>query len=328
MYKSPFSITSKILRDISAIQEILGELKTYRLIKPSVKLRKQNKIKTIHHSLAIEGNTLGPEQITALLENKRVLGPKNQILEVMNALELYDHLAEFDPIKEKDLLKAHGILLQGLVKNAGKYRSGNVGVYKGTKVSHMAPPAKQVSKLMGDLFSFLGKDKETHGIIKACVFHYELEFIHPFEDGNGRMGRLWQQLLLMKHSPLFEFVTVETLIHKKQSKYFKTLEQCDLVGDSTAFIEFSLELILKSLKDFLIEFRPSKPKELDRMELALEHFGDSEFSRQDYLQLHMGLSTATASRDLAGAVKDRRLVKIGNKALTVYKRFNTNKEAE
>ena len=321
MYKPPFHITSKVLSDISEIQEILGELKSYTLIKPSVKLRKENKIKTIHHSLAIEGNTLTPEQITALLEKKRVLGPKNQILEVTNALELYDRMGEFNPLKERDLLKAHGILLRGLKKNAGKYRSGNVGVFKGTKVSHVAPPAKQVSLLMADLFTFIAKDKETHGLIKACVFHYELEFIHPFEDGNGRMGRLWQQLLLMKHSPLFEFIAVETLIHEKQNKYYKILEQCDLDGDSTAFIEFSLELILKSLKDFLTTFRPSKPKKSDRIKFSLEHFGDSEFSRQEYLQLHKGLSTATASRDLAQAVAEKSLKKSGEQALTTYKRF-------
>ncbi|KYG61690.1 hypothetical protein AZI86_18525 [Bdellovibrio bacteriovorus] len=144
MYKPPFSITSKILTTIANIQEIIGELKTYSRVKPSVKLRKQNKIKTIHHSLAIEGNSLTAEQVTALLENKRILGPKDQIMEVINALELYDRFQEFEPHKEKDLLKAHGILLKGLKTSAGKYRAGNVGVFKGAKVSHIAPPAKQI----------------------------------------------------------------------------------------------------------------------------------------------------------------------------------------
>lgn len=320
MYKPPFKITSKILLDIAKIQEIVGELKAYTLVKPSLKLRKENKLKTIHHSLAIEGNTLSTKQITALLENKRVLGPKNQILEVMNALQLYDRLGDLNPLREKDLLKAHGVLLKGLAKNAGKYRLGNVGVFKGTKVSHVAPSAKQVLSLMTDLFVFINKDTETHGLIKACVFHYELEFIHPFEDGNGRMGRLWQQLLLMKQSPIFEFIAVETLIHKKQAMYYKTLEQCDRAGDSTAFIEFSLELILKSLQDFLQTFRPSKPKISNRIDFALEHFASSKFSRQDYLQLHKGLSTATASRDLAKAVEDGLLTKLGNKAQTIYRK--------
>ncbi len=320
MHKPPFQITAKILALSSQIQELIGELKNYAQVKPSVKLRRENKIRTIHYSLAIEGNLLSEEQITALLENKRILGPKNQILEVMNALELYESLIKFNPAKENDLLKAHGILLKGLVKKAGVYRSTAVGVFKGAKVSHMAPSAKQVPKLMGDLFSFLNKDKETPWLIKACVFHYELEFIHPFEDGNGRMGRLWQQLLLMRQSPFFEFTSVETLIHKKQLRYYKILEQCDSKGDSTTFVEFSLELILKSLKEFKQKYRPSKPKASDRIEFAIEKFDAEEFSRKDYLQLHQGLSTATASRDLAEATSKGLLKKKGDKILAVYKK--------
>jgi Fic family protein len=319
MEKPPFKITPKVLSMVSQIQEIIGELKAQTLVKPSVKLRRENKIKTVHHSLAIEGNSLTEEQITALLEKKRVVGPKNQITEVLNALELYDRLVEFDPFKEKDLLKAHSILLKGLGKS-GQYRSGAVGVFKGSQVGHMAPPPKQVPRLMQGLFHFVSKDKEAHGLIKACVFHYELEFIHPFEDGNGRMGRLWQQLLLMKQSPIFEFISVETLIHKKQSQYYKVLEQCDRVGDSTAFVEFSLELILKSLENFRKEFCPGKPKITDRIEFALKHFMTKEFSRKEYLHLLPGLSTATASRDLAQAVSDEILIKTGEKALARYRR--------
>lgn len=320
MYKPPFQINSQILRDVSQIQELLGEMKSFSLVKPSIKLRKENKIRTIHHSLAIEGNTLTTDQISALLERKRVMGPKNQIHEVMNALELYDRISEFNPLKEKDFLKAHNVLMRGLVKNVGKYRSGNVGVFKGTKISHVAPSARQVPNLMSDLFVFLNKDKDTHSLIKACVFHYELEFIHPFEDGNGRMGRLWQQLLLMKHAPLFEFVPVETLVHAQQKKYYKTLEKCDMEGESTAFIEFSLGLILESLKNFLDIYRPARPQKSDRIGFALEEFGDIEFSRQDYLRLHKDISTATASRDLALAVKEKILKKVGDKALARYRR--------
>jgi len=320
MYKTPFSITPKILNLTAKIQEIVGELKPYSLVKPSVKLRKENKIKTIHHSLAIEGNSLSEEQITALVENKRVLGPKVQITEVVNAIGLYEDLDKFDPSKEMDLLKAHSLLLKGLVKNAGKYRSSAVGIFKGNQVSHVVPQAKQVPSLMKDLFIFLNKDKETPWLIKACVFHYELEFIHPFEDGNGRMGRLWQQLLLMKQSPIFEFNSVETLIHKKQSQYYKVLEQCDLSGDSTSFIEFSLELILTSLESFRESYQPAKAKTSDRVKAALEHFGSREFTRKDYIQLHKGISTATASRDIANAVHNGLLKKDGDKALTTYKK--------
>lgn len=320
MYKPPFSITPKILNLTSQIQEVVGELKPYSLVKPSVKLRKENKIKTIHHSLAIEGNSLTEEQVTALVENKRVLGSKVQVTEVINAISLYEKLSDFDPAKEKDLLKAHAQLLKDLVKNAGRYRSGAVGVFKGTKVSHVAPPAKQVPNLMKDLFIFLDKNKETPWLIKACVFHYELEFIHPFEDGNGRMGRLWQQLLLMKQSPVFEFNSVETLIHKKQNQYYKVLEQCDLSGESTAFIEFSLELILTSLESFRDSYQPTKAKASDRIQMALDHFGSREFTRKDYILLHKGISTATASRDIANAVQDDLLKKEGDKAKASYKR--------
>lgn len=320
MYRPPFKISPKILNLSTKIQELVGELKTYSLVKPSVKLRKENKIKTIHHSLAIEGNSLTEGQITALIENKRILGPQLQITEVKNAIQLYEDLNKFDPRKEKDLLNAHKLLLKNLVKKAGQYRAGSVGIFKGTKVSHVAPQAKLVSTLMKDLFTFLNQDKETPWLIKACVFHYELEFIHPFEDGNGRMGRLWQQLLLMKQSPIFEFNSVETLIHRKQSQYYKILEQCDRVGDSTVFIEFSLELILESLLEFQKSYRPQKEKAGDRMSAALEIFKNKQFSRKDYMGLHKGISVATASRDLAKAAQEGLIKKEGDKALTIYKK--------
>jgi len=320
MYKPPFFISPLILNLSSQIQEMVGELKTYSLVKPTVKLRKESKIKTIHHSLSIEGNSLTLEQMTALMENKRVIGPKNQIIEVTNAIQLYDELSSFEPLKEKDLLRAHALLLKNLVKTPGKYRLRTVGIFKGAQVSHVAPSAKQVPNLMRDLFVFLNKDKETPWFIKACVFHYELEFIHPFEDGNGRTGRLWQQLLLMKQSPLFEFISVETLIHKKQTQYYKVLEQCDLAGDSTKFIEFSLELILSSLKEFRESYHPVKAKDTDRIAVALEHFGTQKFSRKDYILFHKTLSTATASRDLSSAVKEGLLKKNGDKNQATYRK--------
>ncbi|WP_374079842.1 Fic family protein [Bdellovibrio bacteriovorus] len=318
MEKPPFQITPNILNLTSSIQEIVGELKGYSLTKPSVKLRKENKIRTIHHSLAIEGNSLSEEQITAILENKRVLGSKTQILEVKNALVLYDDLGFYSPTNEKDLLKAHKVLMNGLVDKPGKYRSRQVGVFNGAKVAHMAPSAKLVPSLMKNLFDFIKKDKETPWLLKACIFHYELEFIHPFEDGNGRMGRLWQQLLLMKHSPIFEYLSAESLIHKRQKEYYRVLEQCDAKGDSTLFIEFSLENILHSLTDFQKDFRPMKATSDERIQYALRHFGKGAFSRKDYMELHKGLSSATASRDLAQAVSQGFLRKSGDKALAVY----------
>ena len=318
MERPPFQINSKILSLVSSIQEIVGQLKAFSAVAPTVRLRKENKIQTVHHSLAIEGNSLSPDQITAILENKRVLGPESQIREVQNALSLYDSLNRFDPLREKDLLRAHGILMKGLVGGPGKYRSTQVGVLKGTKVSHLAPPHRQVPKLMAKLFEVLKKDRETPWLIKACVFHYELEFIHPFNDGNGRMGRLWQQLLLMKQAGLFEYISAETIIHKRQAEYYAVLEKCDKLGDSTLFIEFSLENILAALNEFSEHNRPPKPSGADRVQLAIQHFGKKLFSRKDYMLFHKGFSTATASRDLAQAVEQGILNRVGEKALAKY----------
>ena len=322
MKTPPFQINNKILSQVSAIQELVGTLKAFSSVAPAPKLRRENKIQTVHHSLAIEGNSLSPDQITAILENKRVIGPKNQITEVQNALKLYESLNSFNPLLEKDLFRAHGLLMKDLLSRPGKYRSTQVGVLKGTKVSHVAPPHAKVPILMGKLFDFLNKNTEVPWLIKACLFHYELEFIHPFSDGNGRMGRLWQQLILMKQSPLFEFISAETIIHKRQRGYYDVLEKCDRVGNSTLFIEFSLENILAALQDFGLQYRPTKAKGSDRIDQALQHFGKKSFSRGDYLLLHKGLSTATASRDLGWAVDRGLLTRTGEKALAKYALLN------
>ncbi len=319
MDSTPFKITTKVLNLTAEIHELLGEMKNLNIIQPSVKLRRENKIKTIHHSLAIEGNELDEDQITAVLDKKRVLGPEKQILEVKNALNVYDSLAKFNPVVEKHLLQAHRLLMQGLVKTSGRYRLGQVGIFKGTKVSHMAPPAKQVPLLMANLFNFLRNDLSSW-TIKACVFHYELEFIHPFEDGNGRMGRLWQQLLLMKHSRIFEFISTETLIHSRQKEYYSVLELCDRVGDSTVFLEFSLEIILDRLRNFNSSNAVPKPNPLERIQFAIRNFGSKSFSRKNYLDLFQELSTATASRDLSMAVEKGLLEISGKKARTTYTR--------
>ncbi len=318
MVKPPFELTPTILSLAVNIQGVLGELKTATLVKPSVKLRKENKIRTIHHSLAIEGNTLTEEQITAILEKKNVIGPKRQIQEVTNALRVYDQIEKLNPFSEKDLLKSHAILMQGLIDRPGEYRNQNVGIFKGAKVGHVAPQSKMVSPLMKELFGFLKANDSTPLLIKACVFHYELEFIHPFLDGNGRMGRLWQQLILMRHSAVFEFVSIETLIHQQQKKYYQVLESCDASGSSTAFVEYSLDLIEQALLEFKKKFRPQKATASDRIQVAKNHFGKKGFSRKDYLGLHSDISTATASRDLASAVADGELRMTGDQALARY----------
>lgn len=319
MENPPYKINSKILSLISDIQYLLGESKGLAVKKPSVKLRKENKIKTIHHSLALEGNSLSPEQISTLLEGRKVIGPKSQILEVKNAIKLYDQIDTLNPFKEADLLKAHKVLMYGLLPDSGNYRRGAVGIFKAGQVSRMAPPPQQVSKLMRNLFSFVRLNKDTLTIVKACIFHYEFEFIHPFADGNGRMGRLWQQLILMRASPIFEYVPIETLIHQNQKKYYEALEKSDVMGESTVFIEFSLDMILKALKEFSNEYMSLKLSGLDRIDSAIVFFKGKEFSRKDYMIFHKDISTATASRDLAKAVNDGKLKISGMKALAKYK---------
>ncbi len=325
MNKPPFKYTDKIILYVSEIQKLLGEIQgASGIVKPTPKLRKQNKIKTIHHSLAIEGNQLTQKQITAVLEIKRVIGPKHQIIEVQNANRLYQNINQLSSFKEADLLRAHSILMQNLVEKPGQYRKGAVGILKGHNVSRIAPPAKLVPQLMSNLFDFLRNDKSVLPLIKACIFHYELEIIHPFADGNGRIGRFWQQLSLIQQSSIFEYLAVETWIHKEQKKNYNALEKSDVAGESTFFIEFSLELILKELKIFKKQFVISKVTALDRITIAKNQFGNNKFSRKDYMLIHRNISSATASRDLYLAVKSNQLLMTGmkSKAVYIFKKFN------
>src|SRR5690606_4287716 len=200
--KPPYQITGKILRLVASISEKIGEVNAAHLHKPPTALRKKNRIKTIHSSLEIEGNTLTIEQITAIVENKRVIGPKKDILEVKNAIAVYDYLDELNPYDFKSFCEAHRILMNGLIESAGKLRTKSVGIVKGAEVAHLAPPSAMLKPLMNDLFDYL-KNGDDLVLIKSCVFHYEIEFIHPFIDGNGRMGRLWQTLILKDAYPVF-----------------------------------------------------------------------------------------------------------------------------
>jgi len=224
-YHPPFTLTHLILKLSEKISREIGRLEGSKMIFPSITLRRSNQIKTVHASLAIEGNTLTIEQITDLLNDKRVLGPKKDILEVKNALELYAHIREFNPLKVNDLLRAHSMLMQNLVEKPGHFRTTNVGVFKGTHVAHLAPKALRVTKLIHDLFEFLKHTKDVSWLLKSCIFHYELEFIHPFVDGNGRIGRLWQQLLLIEEHPVFEFIPVEEMIRKNQENVIELENQ-------------------------------------------------------------------------------------------------------
>jgi Fic family protein len=313
--KPPYEITSEILKLIIAVSEKIGEVNAKYLIKQNPTLRKQNKIKTIHSSLSIEGNTLSEEQITAILENKRVVGPQKDIVEVLNALEVYENLNSLKFQSEKDFLKAHKLLMKNLIENQGTYRKKGVGIVKGSKVAHIAPPYENVPFLMKELFEYL-KDRSEISLIKSCVFHYEMEFIHPFMDGNGRMGRLWQTLILMNEYPLFEFLPFETLISKNQDEYYKVLSACDKEGKSTKFISYMLQIIDTSLSS-LLENSSKKLNETERLQIFVENVKD-EFTRKDYIKYFSELSSATASRDLKKGVENQIIVKNGDKKTTTY----------
>ena len=314
--KPPYEITSSILKLITSISEKIGEVNANLLNKPSPKLRKQNRIKTIHSSLKIEGNTLTEEQITALLENKRVIGPKKDVLEVLNAIKIYENLEEYNPSNEKSFLKAHQNLMEGLIENSGKYRNQSVGIVKDSKVEHLAPPFENVPYLMKDLFEYLKKSDEIE-LIKSCVFHYEMEFIHPFLDGNGRMGRLWQTLILMEKYPIFEFLPFETLISNDQEKYYKALAESDKSGKSTKFIEYMLNVIDISISE-LLDFNNRTLSEKDRLEYYVS-LNKTEFTRKDYMDIFKDISSATASRDLKKGVELGLFEKIGEKNKTIYR---------
>lgn len=314
--KPPFVITSEIIKLITSISEKIGEAKALYIDKPSPTLRKQNKIKTIHSSLKIEGNTLSIDQISAIIDNKRVVGPKDDIIEVKNAIDVYEAIDKFIPESSKSFLSAHKLLMKGLLDNPGKYRTKNVGIVKGSKVAHLAPPASNVSKLMSDLFRYL-KESDDLVLIKSCVFHYEMEFIHPFIDGNGRMGRLWQSVILQKEYPIFEYLPFETMISESQQKYYEALGRSDKAGESTIFIEYMLKVINSSLEE-LLSFSNRPMKRGDRLEY-LKGLKLDEFSRKDYMEIFKELSTATASRDLLEGVKLGILKRYGEKRNTRYK---------
>lgn len=317
--KPPFGITPRILRLCTEITRLLGQVEGMHISKPEPKLRRASRIKTIHASLGIEGNTLEIDQVTALVDGKRVLGPKREVLEVTNAIKAYDRIASLRPHSSQSLRDAHGLLMAGLVPDAGKWRQSNVGIFQGQKIAHAAPQAKRVPELMDRLFAFLKADEETHPLILSSVFHYELEFIHPFTDGNGRIGRLWQTVLLSKFHPIFEFTPVESVIRDRQTDYYVALAASDRSGDATPFIEFSLTAIFDALEEMSAIVRPAAQTPDDRISIARQKFGRTTFSRKDYLTVHKTISTATASRDLAYAVKNRTVEKSGTKALTKYR---------
>lgn len=260
-YLPPYSITPKILGDIEQIGEMLGKWSMVSEGPQALQLRRNRRIRTIQASLEIENNTLSLEKVTAILDGKRVLGTEKEIQEVKGAYAAYEKLMDWKPDNSKHLLKAHKIMMAGIIKSSGKYRSKSVGIQKGRDVVHIAPPANRIPELMENLFSWLGKTDE-HPLVSSSVFHYELEFIHPFMDGNGRMGRLWQTLILSKWRPIMAWLPVETVVRDRQKEYYDSLGVSDKSGQATPFIEFMLGAILQAMKQVVAQGRPESRPEL------------------------------------------------------------------
>jgi Fic family protein len=278
-YQPPFTITPLILRHIADISEAVGRISAQADSALDLRLRRLNRIRTIQGSLAIEGNTLSEGQIAAILDGRHVIAPPREIQEARNALAAYDHLEMWNPEKEKDLLKAHAVLMSGLIDDTGRYRQSGVGVMSEKTVVHMAPPAGRVPHLMGDLFHWLRK-AEYHPLVASSVFHYEFEFIHPFADGNGRMGRLWQTLVLSRWNPLFLLIPVESMVYAHQQEYYDALQQCTQQGLVTPFLEFMLTMIRDAMPG-------STPQVTPQVEQLLRLLSDADpdgLSRKELLE--------------------------------------------
>ncbi|MDF1796113.1 MAG: Fic family protein [Coxiellaceae bacterium] len=317
MKKPPFTITTSILNASMRIMQLLGELDGLKMTKPEVSLRKSNRVKTIQASLAIEGNTLSVEQVTDLIDGVPIFGPEQDILEVKNAIKVYDYAFDFKYASLSDFKKAHKLLMTGLSSDAGSLRLNNVAVYAGSRVAHVAPQPKMLAKLIEDLFLFMKAKDDISLLIKSCIFHYQLEFIHPFSDGNGRMGRLWQQLILSSFHEVFRFVAIESLIKDRQKDYYAALASCDAKGESTDFIDFCLQLIEQALLSYTQKLLYQPKSATDRLMIAKGEF-NTAFSRKMYCELFKTISTATASRDLKLGIEQGLLLKSGDKRATMY----------
>lgn len=294
-YKPPFHMTDKMTSLIAEISEQVGRITVLQEGTISPHLRRENRIRTIHSSLAIEHNSLSLEQVTAILDGKRVLGNPNEIKEVQNAYEAYELMLRLNPASVDDLLKAHKLMMNGLVSENGRFRSGGVGVFDGEVLIHMAPPAEFVPEHIQNLFAWYQKS-ELHPLIKSAIFHYEFEFIHPFADGNGRMGRMWHSLLLGKWKEMFFWLPIEELIQSRQKEYYDALGAADKQADSAGFVELILEIIRDSLTEITVIGR-STDQDSDQVtdqdktpiERILSALGDETLSDTDLME-RLGLS--------------------------------------
>lgn len=254
-YMPSFVITNEILEYVSSIMEKIGSISSFNNFSKFPTLRKQNRIKSIQSSCAIEANSLTLDQVEDVINGYKVVGPSKDILEIKNAIEAYDKAFNKNPFSESDLKTTHFIMTKDVVKTPGKYRTGGEGVIdEDGNIIFIAPPGKMVPELMTNLFSWAKENfNKVNTLVLSSVFHYEFVFIHPFGDGNGRMARLWQNLILSKWKPVFEFIPIESLIKKYQTEYYDAIAQSNRNGDSTVFVTFMLKMIDLSITDLLIQ---------------------------------------------------------------------------
>lgn len=306
-YEPPLNRTPHIDSLCMEIAELVGRLSPSSALSTNPTLHRVLRIKTIHSSLLIEGNGLDERAVTAILDGKRVLGDARDILEVENAKRAYDMLPTLNPYSLKDLLKAHKAMMEGLVPEAGRFRSGNVGVFDGDILIHAGTPATYVPEAMADIFGWLERTN-MHPLLASCVFHFEFEFAHPFADDNGRIGRLWHTLLLSKWRPVLAWLPVESTIRSRQSGYYASLAESDRAGSSEAFVEFMLEAIRDSILPYAL---PASGHELD-LSKALDFFRENPQGNINLLAEHLGCSKRTAERLVAELKADGRLTRTGS----------------
>ena len=252
MYSPPFSITNEMVSLISEISDKLGRISNYKEFESKPYLRRNNRIRSIHSSLAIEANSLSMDDVRAVVNGKSVIGPQKEIQEVKNAYSAYEQIGSFDQYSIEELKRLHGILTKFIVDESGTFRHGEEGVFDGDRCIFMAPPAQLVPQLMGDLFDWMEREKNSvHPLILSSVFHYEFVFIHPFADGNGRMARLWQTALLTMWKPVLQYLPIESHIYKFQTDYYNAISRCHVAGNSDAFIVFMLTMINNTLDEVM-----------------------------------------------------------------------------
>ena len=317
MYTPPFTVSSKA---INLIAQISAQIERYAIKlekEDALHLRKANRIKTIHSSLAIEGNTLSEGEVLAILEGKKVVAPLKEITEVRNAIKTYELYPALNPFSIDDLLKAHLTMMTGLVDEAGRFRRGGVGVFDGSTPIHTAPPADRVPSLISDLFSWLEK-AEDHLLVRSCVFHYEFEFIHPFTDGNGHIGRFWQSLILGQLHPLFEHLPVENMVYANQKGYYDAISHSSDIGDSGPFIDFMLEEILEAL----LEHQGKSNEEI----AADKGLSDNEIAILRMIRIRPHIPAASIARELSLSDRqvERLLAALREKKVIVHKGAKRN----